>query len=90
MIAVRTIFYGFLVLLLTFALPGQGAGHPVGTPLDGYWKGPLKLPGGQLEVIFRLVKLSSGEYFATLDVPMQKVSRLAVTVTTRADTVVFL
>ena len=90
MITVRTIFYGFLVLLLTFVLPGQGSARPAETPLDGYWKGPLKLPGGQLEVIFRLVKLSSGDYFATLDVPMQKVSRLAVTVTTRADTVVFL
>ncbi len=90
MIAVRTIFYGFLVLLVSFALPGHGAGRPAQVPLDGYWKGPLKLPGGQLEVIFRLVKLSSGEYFATLDVPMQKVSRLAVTVTTHADTVVFL
>nr|GFB96957.1 hypothetical protein [Tanacetum cinerariifolium] len=46
------------------------------------------MPGGKLEVIFRLVKLSSGEYFATLDVPMQKVTRLKVTVTMRADTVV--
>jgi dienelactone hydrolase len=46
------------------------------------------MPGGKLEVIFRLVKLSNGEYFATLDVPMQKVSRLSVTVTMRADTVI--
>ncbi len=45
------------------------------------------MPGGQLEVIFRLMKLTSGEYFATLDVPMQKVSHLAVEVTMRADTV---
>lgn len=90
MIPIRPIFYGFLALLLVVASPGKGASRPANTPLDGYWKGPLKLPGGQLEVIFRLVKLSSGDYFATLDVPMQKVSRLAVTVTTRADTVVFL
>jgi pimeloyl-ACP methyl ester carboxylesterase len=46
------------------------------------------MPGGKLEVIFRLVKLSNGEYFATLDVPMQKVSRLNVTVAVRADTIV--
>lgn len=45
------------------------------------------MPGGQLEVIFRLVKLTSGDYFATLDVPLQRVSHLAVTVATRADTV---
>ena len=46
------------------------------------------MPGGQLEVVFRLVKLSSGEYFATLDVPLQKASNLAVAVETKADTVV--
>jgi len=90
MITIRTILYGFLALLLSAALPSQGARLPAEKPLDGFWKGPLKLPGGQLEVIFRLVKLSSGDYFATLDVPLQKVSRLAVTVTTHADTVIFL
>ena len=62
---------------------------PANSPLDGIWKGPLKVPGGELEVIFRLVKLSSGDYFATLDVPLQKVSRLAVKVETRADTITF-
>jgi len=35
-----------------------------------------------------LIKLSSGEYFASLDVPLQKVNNLAVTVTVHADTVV--
>jgi len=55
--------------------------------LDGLWKGPLKLPGGQLEIVFRLVKLTGGDYFATLDVPQQKVHNLAVTVTLRADSV---
>ena len=83
-------FYSLLAFLLTWALPGQSIAHPTADkPLDGLWKGPLKLPGGELEVIFRLVKLSSGEYFATLDVPKQRVSHLSVTVTTRADTVVF-
>jgi hypothetical protein len=57
--------------------------------LDGLWKGPLKMPGGELEVIFRLVSLTGGEYFATLDVPMQRVSRMAVQVEVRGDTVVF-
>jgi len=88
MIAARIGFYGLLAWLLTVALPGQSSGHPATVPpLDGYWKGPLKLPGGQLEVIFRLVKLTDGEYFATLDVPLQKVTQLAVTVTTRNDTI---
>lgn len=56
--------------------------------LNGFWKGPLAVPGGSLEVIFRLVKLSSGDYFATLDVPLQKVSHMEVQVTQHADTVV--
>ena len=56
-------------------------------PLDGIWKGPLKVPGGQLEVIFRFVKLAGNEYFATLDVPQQKVKNMTVTVTLGADTV---
>lgn len=87
--AARMSVYGLLALLLALALPGRAAGRPraEAPPLDGLWKGPLKMPGGQLEVIFRLVKLTNGEYFATLDVPLQKASHLAVAVTTRADTV---
>jgi uncharacterized protein len=57
--------------------------------LDGLWKGPLMMPGGQLEVIFRLVSLTDGTYFATMDVPLQKVSRMSVKVDVRGDTVVF-
>ena len=60
------------------------AGAP---PLDGLWKGPLKVPGGQLEVIFRFVKLTGGEYFCTLDVPLQKVSRMNVKTEVKGDTV---
>ena len=56
-------------------------------PLDGLWKGPLKVPGGQLEVIFRFVKLTGGEYFCTLDVPLQKVSRMNVKTEVSGDTV---
>jgi hypothetical protein len=59
---------------------------PVPT-LDGLWKGPLKVPGGQLEVIFRFVKLTGGEYFCTLDVPLQKVSRMNVKAEVKGDTV---
>lgn len=76
-------------MVLAWALPGRAASPAAEPPLEGFWKGPLQLPGGELEVIFRLVRLSSGEYFATLDVPKQRVSRLSVTVTTHADTVTF-
>jgi len=86
---VRLYFYSCLVLLLALGQPSRAVARSLDDkPLDGLWKGPLQMPGGKLEVIFRLVKLSSGEYFATLDVPMQKVSHLKVTVTMRADTVV--
>ena len=56
-------------------------------PLDGLWKGQLKVPGGQLEVIFRFIKLTDGEYFGTLDVPLQKVSHMAVKTEVKGDTV---
>ena len=55
--------------------------------LDGLWKGQLKVPGGQLEVIFRFQKLMGGEYYCSLDVPLQKVSRMAVKADVKADTV---
>ena len=55
--------------------------------LDGLWKGQLKVPGGQLEVIFRLRKLTGGDYFSTLDVPLQKVSRMNVKAEVKGDTV---
>ncbi|KAA9331515.1 alpha/beta fold hydrolase [Hymenobacter busanensis] len=57
--------------------------------LDGLWKGPLKVPGGQWEVIFRVVTLTGGSYYATLDVPMQKVTRMGVKVQAHGDTVIF-
>jgi pimeloyl-ACP methyl ester carboxylesterase len=85
----RRLYSFFLLILLGWALPGRASQVVAEPPLEGFWKGPLQLPGGELEVIFRLVKLSSGEYFATLDVPKQRVSRLSVTVSMRADTVVF-
>jgi dienelactone hydrolase len=80
-------FYSLFILLLSLALPNRSLAQPAASSLDGLWKGPLKMPGGQLEVIFRLVKLTSGEYYATLDVPLQKVTHLAVVVTTRGDSV---
>jgi uncharacterized protein len=72
------------LLLLLSALSSQAA-----PALDGLWKGPLQVPGGQWEVIFRVVTLTGGKYFATLDVPMQKVSRMSVDVTLHGDTIMF-
>ena len=81
-------------LLLVLALPGR-AGIALAAAvtrsadppsIDGFWKGPLKVPGGQLEVIFRLLKLTDG-YFCTLDVPLQKVSRMNVKADVRGDSI---
>ncbi|MEJ7659190.1 MAG: hypothetical protein WKG07_05970 [Hymenobacter sp.] len=89
MATARIYFCLLLSLLLTLALPGQSAPQPTDNSLEGLWKGPLQFPGGELEVVFRLVRLSSGEYFAILDVPKQRVSNLSVLVTASADSVHF-
>jgi alpha-beta hydrolase superfamily lysophospholipase len=86
---------GMLLTGLMLAGPAQAGSRPQSVlarvadvpPLDGLWKGPLKVPGGQLEVIFRFVKLTGGEYFCTLDVPLQKVSRMNVKTEIKGDTV---
>ena len=70
------------------ALAGSYTSARVDAPsLDGLWKGQLKVPGGQLEVIFRLQKLAGGDYYSTLDVPLQKVSRMNVKAEVKGDTV---
>ncbi|UOQ54597.1 alpha/beta hydrolase family protein [Hymenobacter cellulosivorans] len=51
------------------------------TPLSGQWKGPLKVPGGSLELILTIVPLTGGSYYAALDVPKQRVSRMPVDMT---------
>jgi pimeloyl-ACP methyl ester carboxylesterase len=79
--------HALLCLLLVILTCGRSLASETQNALDGYWKGPLQVPGGKLEVIFRLVKLSDGTYFAAMDVPLQKVSRMPVAVTVRGDTV---
>ena len=82
---------GSLSMTSGWAGPARAAAPalaPADVPaLDGLWKGPLKVPGGQLEYIFRFQKLAGGEYFCALDVPLQKVSRMAVKVEVKGDTV---
>lgn len=56
-------------------------------PLGGLWKGKLPLLGGQLEVTVSVVPLSNGKFFAALDVPAQKVSRMETELTVRGDSV---
>jgi alpha-beta hydrolase superfamily lysophospholipase len=86
---------GSFLIALVLSVPAWAGRQPVlvatapadAPPLDGLWKGQLKVPGGQLEYIFRFVKLTGGEYFCTLDVPLQKVSHMAVKAEVKGDTV---
>ena len=58
-----------------------------GMSLGGLWKGKLPVLGGQLDVTISVVPLAGGKYFAALDVPAQKVSRMVTEVTVRGDSV---
>ncbi|GAC1382123.1 MAG: alpha/beta fold hydrolase [Hymenobacter sp.] len=58
-------------------------------PLGGLWKGKVPVLGGQLDVTISVVPLAGGKFFAALDVPAQKVSRLVTEVTVRGDSVLF-
>ena len=80
------VFIWLLKSLLTTAAPVLAAPTP---PLDGLWKGPVKVPGGEWEVVFRVVPLAGGTYFASLDVPVQRVSHIEVTVELQGDSVRF-
>jgi fermentation-respiration switch protein FrsA (DUF1100 family) len=64
-----------------------GAPAEEALPLGGLWKGKLALLGGQLDVTVSVVQLSNGKFFAALDVPAQKVSRMETELTVRGDSV---
>ncbi|MBF9236058.1 alpha/beta hydrolase [Hymenobacter sp. BT683] len=56
-------------------------------PLGGLWKGKLLVLGGELDLTVSVVPLANGKYFAALDVPAQKVNRMATDITVRGDSV---
>lgn len=56
-------------------------------PLGGLWKGKLSVLGGTLDLTISVVPLAGGKFFAALDVPAQKVSRVPTEVTVRGDSV---
>ncbi len=56
-------------------------------PLGGLWKGKLPVLGGNLDLTISVIPLAGGKYFAALDVPAQKVSRMVTEVTVRGDSV---
>lgn len=66
-------------------LPGARADAPL--PLGGLWKGKLGVLGGQLDITVSIVPLAGGTFFAALDVPAQRVSRMPAEITVRGDSV---
>ena len=72
-----------LIILLSVGLFTQtfAAAPPSATPaLNGQWKGPLKLLGGEITIIITIVPLTNGTYYAALDAPQQRISRMPVEV----------
>ena len=67
----------------------QVAGTPAATPLPlgGLWKGKLPMLGGRLDLTISIVPLAGGKFFAALDVPAQKVTRMPTDITVRGDSV---
>ncbi len=57
--------------------------------LAGLWQGPLPIPGGSLPVALAVQQLAANKLIATLDLPARRMSRLPVSVTLKADSVVF-
>ena len=80
-------FIRAVLLLLVLIVPFATilAEPLVPAPLNGQWKGPLKLLGGEITVIITIVPLTNGTYYAALDAPQQRISRMPVEVELKDD-----
>ena len=81
----------FLALFSLISFNGLASHLPAaGEPprLNGQWQGPLQVPGGTLTLIITIVPLSNGTYYAALDVPQQRISRMPVEVELKDDNLV--
>ena len=76
-----------LLLVAVLGQPFRAAGAPPAgpAPLNGQWKGPLKLLGGEITLYITIVPLSNGTYYAALDAPQQRISRMPVEVELKGD-----
>lgn len=73
-----------LLILANFS--GFSAATPPNpTPLNGQWRGPLKMLGGEITIAITIVPLSNGTYYAALDAPQQRISRMPVEVELKDD-----
>ena len=71
------------LFLLSYLLPATAvaAGDPPAVaPLNGQWRGPLKMLGGEITLVITIVPLTNGSYYAALDAPQQRISRMPVEV----------
>jgi len=80
-------FIRIALLFLTFATRStiMLAAPPTPTPLNGQWRGPLKLLGGEITIVITIVPLTNGTYYAALDAPQQRISRMPVEVELKDD-----
>ena len=76
-----------LATLLLFGIPGRfvAAAPPTPAPLSGQWRGPLKMLGGKINIAITIVPLTNGTYYAALDAPQQRISRMPVEVALKGD-----
>ena len=78
------LLFGITSVVLGWAPADAPPGH---LPLGGLWKGKLPVLGGSLDLAISVIPLAGGKYFAALDVPAQRVSRMMTEVTVRGDSV---
>lgn len=73
------VFALFLIgIMPQWAVAARPADAP--TVLNGQWRGPLKLLGGEIAIAVTIVPLADGTYYAALDAPQQRISRMPVEV----------
>ena len=83
---IRLIFSTLFLLGCLFPIAVFAAGDPPAVaPLNGQWRGPLKLLGGEITVAITIVPLTNGAYYAALDAPQQRISRMPVDVDLKGD-----
>ncbi|WP_303312363.1 S9 family peptidase [Hymenobacter sp. BT730] len=66
----------FCTLFILLLLPGILLAGPEANQLNGQWSGALRVSGTEMDLIVTIVPLSTGGYYAALDIPKQKISRM--------------
>ena len=83
---IRFILSTLFLLSSLLPTPVFAAGDPPAVPpLNGQWRGPLKMLGGEITVAITIVPLTNGAYYAALDAPQQRISRMPVEVELKGD-----